>query len=319
VKNVWQQGGTTPFALGVDPERHWDQIAKHLMYTDHIIDFDVKAWESKVSLSLLNLNCEVMYELLSEAYLSRGEKLDFPKNIIYGIAVDYTDTEVIFENIMYRKRSGLLSGHPGTFMENSMIHEMILGLIIRRILQRKAPNWANIAFIAEHVKSIKAADDIQIALSPKARSVISVDDIVEGYNELTFEVTSADKDSEIRVKPLHESQFLKNGFRLTTDDRYHAVPNLSIIHQLFNWVRDDTKLNTTDQFHVNVENAFRFAFWRGKDEYEEIRAKFNLAALKINTSWPYCFEEMTVLMKAAIFKAEQVATSRVPREELEQY
>lgn len=312
VKNTWENGFSCPFAIGVDNERHWYLIAQHLKFTDHVLDFDVKAWEEKVCLRLLYMNAEVKTELIREAYLSRKEAVPNIKNILYGLAVDFTDTEVIFEDIMYRKQSGLLSGHPGTFMENSEIHEMIIGLVCFRILKRLYPSWATVDFIHEHVRTIKAADDIQIAISPIARNFLTKNRIIAGYNELGFEVTSADKDSEIRVKKLDESQFLKHGFRRTNDGEYQAIPNLSIIHQLMNWVRDDTKLSMDDQFTTNLENAFRYAFWRGRDEYEEIREKANVALREHRREWIPDFDEMAVLVRSYVRESERIACRDIP-------
>jgi hypothetical protein len=297
VKNVWELGGASPFAMGVDPERHWTQIAEHLQFKDCIYDFDVKAWEEKICLKLLNLTAEVKCELIERAYISRRETPPDIRKIAFGLNVDFMDTNVVFEDVVYRKRSGLLSGHPGTFMENSEIHEMLVGLIFRRILRKKHPAWATVQFIHDNVKTIKAADDIQIALSPKMRVLVSQEDIIKGYNDLKFELTSADKISEIRAKRLEESQFLKHHYRLNTDGTYTADPNTSIIYQLFNWVRTDTKLTRDAQFTVNVENAFRFAFFKGREKYEEIRARYNQAALPHNRNWSYDYDVMAAIMQ----------------------
>jgi hypothetical protein len=309
IKNVWEDGGSSPFALGVDQERHWNQVAKHLKYHDCVYDFDIKAWEKKICLSLLLLNCDVFYSLYKEAYESRGETFPLKKSVVEGLAVDFTDTEVIFEDVMYRKRSGLLSGHPGTFMENSNIHLMLIGLIAYRILKRKQPAWANSAFIMEHMRVILAADDVQIALSPLLRSIISTEEILDGYKELTFEVTAADKSNDIRRKRLTESQFLKHTYRENENGEFEAVPNTSIIYQLFNWLRDDTKLTLDEQFSIDLENGFRFAYWRGEKEYEEIRRTVNKALLKENREWTYTHEQLGAIIGYQMAETRRLANS----------
>lgn len=317
-KNVWNNGGSSPFALGVDAERHWDQVAEHLEFHDCVYDFDIKAWEKKICLNLLLLNTEVIYELMDEAYKSRGEKFPLSKAIIDGIAIDFTDTEVIFEDVMYRKRSGLLSGHPGTFMENSNIHLMLVGLIVFRLLRDKHPAWANIPFIMAHVKIILAADDIQIALSPMIRRIISAQDLIAGYAELTFEVTAADKSKNIKQKKLTESQFLKHTYRQNEEGVFYAVPNTSIIYQLFNWIRDDTKMTLDEQFTINLQNAFRFAFWRGEEEYEQIRQTANIALMKHGREWTFSYDEMRAIVGYQMAEAERLAHSHQPRQEEEE-
>lgn len=318
VKNTWELGQSSPFALGVDPERHWNQIAEHLKYTDFVIDFDVKAWEEKVCLPLLMLTADVKIKLIEDAYRSRGEIPPKIRPIVEGLAVDYTDTYVVFENLVYRKRSGLLSGHPGTFMENSEIHEVILALLVYRVLLKKAPAYATVQFIQEHVRSIKAADDIQIALSPLARNIITVNDLVKGYNALGFELTAADKGADMKFKKLEDSQFLKNGFKLT-DEGYQCLPNKSIINQLLNWMRTDTALSYDEQFDVNIQNAFRFLFWHGEEEYEETRRIVNEALLPHSRSWPLDYYQMAGLMKVHLQESEAAAHSIMPAEQEEDF
>jgi len=262
VKNVWDAGKASPFALGIDPERHWTQVATHLRYHDYMVDFDVKGWEEKVSTRLLTMAADVKVDLVELAYASRGEKCPPIRTIAHGLAIDFMDTDVVFEDIFYRKRAGLLSGHPGTFMENTEIHHMIVGLAVKKILEKTHPAWATSDFILEHVRTIKAADDIVIAVSPLARRIVTVEALVESYASLGFEVTAADKSKNIVSKNITEIQFLKTHFN-PSGNGFTPLPNLSIIHQLFNWIRDDTKLSSEKQFQINLENAFRFAFWRG--------------------------------------------------------
>lgn len=288
-----------PFALGVDPERHWHQVAEHLKYHDYVMDFDVKAWESKVSLQHLLMTTKARLSLINKAYQSRGEKMPDISKIAYCLAIDYTDADVVFEDVMYHKQAGLLSGHPGTFIENSEIHVMTILLICRRILMKIDPQWATTAFILTHVKFILAADDVVIAVSRLARRYINIDTIVQGYSELGFELTAPDKSTVLQATTLLECQFLKNHFQLV-QDKFIAVPNLSIIYQLLNWVRDDSALTPDDQFSVNIQNAFRFAWWRGEEEYERIREQANVALFKFGMSWPYTYREMEVFVRIKI-------------------
>lgn len=310
VKNTWDRGGSTCFALGVDPERHWDQIGQHLKFHDYMVDFDVKAWEEKVCLRLLYMSTKAKLDIIGQAYRSRGQTMPNKAAIAYALAVDYTDAEVIFESVKYRKRNGLLSGHPGTFMENSEIHVMILGLVARRILMRYRPEWATPSFIHEHVRCILAADDIVIAISRLARQYITIEAIVVEYNNLGFEVTAADKSTNIRPKGLDEIQFLKNKFR-QSEEGLTPIPNLSIVYQLFNWVRSDTKLTVLDQFKTNIENAFRFLFWQGEETYERIRAVANSALLKHNICWSYDYQTMQSIVQQRILDNEEIATRQI--------
>lgn len=296
-KNSWEYGEATPIALGVDPVQHFDLIAKHLRYHDYMVDFDVKAWEEKVNLRLLGMNTQVKLKLLETAYLARGQKFD-RKNIAiaHGLAIDYTDTYVCFRDIMYRKRSGLLSGHPGTLMENSEIHVMIIYLICHRILMKTRPAWANEAFIAEHVRFILAADDIVIAVSPAARLYVTIEKIVEEYGRLGFELTAADKSDKIQAKTINEIQFLKQHF-VEREDIFYPKPNWDIIIQLLSWIREDSILTAHEQTKINRENAFAFLWWRGREDYEDFRAEFNTLMHQHNFQWTYDYEDMARIIQ----------------------
>lgn len=299
VKTCWNNGSTSPFALGLDFERHWHMIAEHLKYTDYVIEFDVKAWDSNISLRTLFMAAEVKLDILKNAAKARNQEFDPDiEKIAYGLCVDFAVTDVCYEEIIYEKSSGLLSGHPGTFMENSEIHEMILAMACKTILDREAPQYSNSAFIHEHVKSIKAADDILIAVSPLARKYITAQSMKEAYEAIGLEVTAADKSLRIEPKRLEDAQFLKTGFRLH-QGIYFPVPNLSIIHQLLNYVRTDSKLSRQEQLTTNFGNAMRFAFWRGPVEYENLRQKVNMlcAKNKINFYWDFDYQYMAAFIK----------------------
>jgi len=319
VKNVWDRDGTVPFALGVDPERHWNKIAKHLKFLDYIVEYDVKAWESRVSLRSLTMAAEVKTQIIKNAYASRGEKLPLDLDLIsQALVVDYTDAHVVYADIMYRKRQGLLSGHPGTFVENSEIHLMYIYLILQRALSKKKPEWANQAFIMEHFRVILAADDVLLAISPLARNYVGAQEIRDGYDDLGIEITAPDKTDRIQAVTLKEAQFLKQKF-VEKENEFYPSPNLSIIYQLFNWVRDDTSLPFYQQFQVNLENAFRFAFWRGEEEYELIRKKANEALLRHNMCWSHGYQEMKIFVKSYVERNEQLALQNTSIPEVEEH
>jgi hypothetical protein len=298
-KNVWNEGNTCPFAMGLDPERHWDAVARHVRYIDYVIDFDVKAWEEKMNQTLMNIATKVRLEIIKSSMLSQGLpwSMDYEKEA-YASIVDYMHTDVVFEDIVYSKSTGLLSGHPATFMENSEAHEIIFGLACYKILKRVAPHKANIPYILEHCRSIKAADDILIGISPDAREHITDIRLVEEYKNLGYQTTAPDKTPIVTAKTIEEVQFLKNGFALR-DGVFEVNPNESQIHQLLNWVRTKTALTHEEQIRVNFGTAMRFAYWKGEDYYETIRAQLNsvCARTQINFTWSSTYDDMTSIIR----------------------
>jgi hypothetical protein len=318
LKTAWANGKSMPFALGVDPEQHWGQIATHLRYHDYMIDMDVKAWEEKINQRLLYMCDQVELNLIRRAYQSRGEY--FPPEtfkIAYGLSADYTQCDVAIEDILYEKTAGLLSGHPGTFMRNSAVHTMIIGLAARRILQRLAPQYATVPFIKEHIRFILAADDVVIAVSPLARKFVTVDNLVKAYNEIGFAVTAANKDVDIQVKNISEVQFLKHTFIPDNLGGYKCCPNISIVHQLVNWYRTDSSQSKEKQIADNLDSALRFVWHRGESEYESVRSAINMACKKIKMNYAYTldYDEMGNLMRLHKLMKERALLSLDPEPE----
>jgi hypothetical protein len=300
VKNIWMEGRTSPFAMGINPEVHWNNVARHLIYHDYVIDFDVKAWEEKMDQRLMFMATKVRLNILKQALEMNKIPWD-PKyeRIAYGLVVDYIHSDVVFEDIVYAKTAGLLSGHPGTFMENSEVHEIIFGIVCYSILKKYAPNLANSDYIIENCRSIKAADDIVIAISPHARQYVTAERIVQGYDRIGYEITAPDKSPVVSVKTLYDVQFLKNGFFQNPDETIAVLPNESQIHQLLSYVRTKTALTVEDQMITNFGTAMRFAYHRGEEYYESVRQVLNAACAtqRINFVWNADYDDMKVIIE----------------------
>lgn len=312
MKNVWKQGGHSSFAMGLDLEVHGNQMVKALEWTDYLFDFDVKAWESAINLELLEMSNDATNILLDKSYQARGVKSNYDyKQTSQGLVIDYTHAHVQFKDVLYTKRSGLLSGHPGTFIENSNIHVMLLYLIIRRVLiSNGKPHYANAAFIYHNVKFIVAGDDVLLAVGPLLRSVLTPVTMKEGYASVGFEITSADKTPEIVVKNIEQVQFLKHEIKMDEEGYYYTMPLTSIIYQLFNWHRTDTKLLKDELIAQNYYDAFRYSWFRGRDFYETVRERFNEANLNNKMNWTYSYEEFAAIIRQERIEEEYFLSSR---------
>jgi hypothetical protein len=309
IKNMWDYGKSTPFALGVDPERHWHQIAVHLgeKNWDYVNDYDIDSWESKIVLELITMETQAKLNIIKRAYRSRGEEM--PKKwetIAHGIAIGSTDTYVVFEDVMYRKRSGLLSGFPTTFMSNTGMQLMLTSLVSRRILLKYAPQYANVEFIRKNVRFVMAGDDVIIAISPLARQYITFERIQEEYKKLSFKLTAADKSENMQAKTISQVQFLKCYFR-DVNGTFVMDPKMNIIHQLLTWVRDEGDGNLYDQIEINIHTAFRYLWWKGKETYDRVRDNFNTLLLGSKYQWSYSYSEMAVAIRQALIAKEERA------------
>nr|UCC70386.1 putative polyprotein [Hammarskog picorna-like virus] len=296
LKNSWVQGRAIPIITGLNMEEHTDIFMKFFVDHNYVLDFDVKAWEQKVTLKHLILNNRVRTQLIKDMYKLRGEKLPYDIEVVgLGLAVDYMDTSVVFEDVVYSKWSGLLSGHAGTLVENSEAHLGEIALIIRDILIRAGkPELATPNKILENVTCMVAADDVLISITPSWQAWVNLETIREGYKRRGFEITAADKSQNFNVKNIFTAQFLKHNIRIEEDGRYVQAPQAEIIYQLLHWVRTDTELTKKQQFLTNIDNAMRMAFFRGREFYDDIKEKLNFAMLdtKDKEQWPYSYEHM---------------------------
>lgn len=188
--------------------------------------------------------------------------------ISHTLVVDFIDAEVVFENVVFRKIQGMLSGHPGTLPENTDIHYGLIFTMFTRILKSQGlDNLATVSAFEAHVGLIIASDDILMSFTNKISKYITPEDIFNGYKQLNIGVTAADKSETLGYQDIWCVYFLKMGFHMV-GNRIGMNPKTSIIYQLLNWQRitegKETQLNT------QILTAMRFAYWKGIEFYNNI-------------------------------------------------
>ncbi|WRH07459.1 hypothetical protein [Picornaviridae sp.] len=296
LKNSWNQGRAIPIITGLNMEEHTETFMSYFADKNYILDFDVKAWEKKVTLKHLLLNNRVRTQIIKDMYALRGEKLPYDiETVGAGLAIDYMDAIVAFEKVLYKKYGGLMSGHPGTLVENSEAHLGELALIMRSILIKAGrPDLATPRKILENITPMVAADDLIMSATPSWQQYAELPKLIGGYKERGIEVTAADKSQNFKVNDIYTAQFLKHNIRIDEDGRHVHAPQAEIIYQLLHWVRTDTELTKQQQFTTNIDNAMRMAYFRGREFYDELKDKLNFALLdtKERLQWPYTYEYM---------------------------
>jgi len=185
----------------------------------------------------------------------------------------------------------MLSGHPGTLPENSDIHLAIVYIIYRRhMISIGRRSQATIQEFKKHIGVVVAADDILARLSAKLAEIMNPEDFIHGYASLNMQVTAADKSEVLTFQNISDVHFLKMGFN-KQDDTYKMYPKESIINQLLNWQRINQ--GRLEQFQVNMETAFRFAYFRGEKYYNELEQKVNLKLIQHGLPiFTYSYQDM---------------------------
>nr|UBJ26277.1 hypothetical protein 3 [Sichuan mosquito picorna-like virus] len=314
IKSVWKEGKHSFCAMGVDMEKHGQQIADRLRWIEQVMDFDVVAWEEKFTRQLGRMTLQAKLELIKEAYRINNcplpEKLEL---MVLTLLDDSMFSNVIYEDTIRTRLSGLLSGWPGTAPDNSAAHAMILFIIVYRILLVKQQNLATVPYIMQNVRFVLLSDDICLSLSPGIRMYVTEEDIQNGYKILGYDITAPDKTPKIKSRPITEVEFLKHYFVRTKKDGILSFTTKimpKVIYQLLAYVRTSSKLPVKQQMQINVADAMRFAYWHGEEFYEKLRTEVNHQFAKFQISWNTNFTEMEIIIRHLQDTEEAITPTR---------
>jgi len=298
MKSVYRNGGASGFIMGLDLETHADQLVKYIEFTDYILDYDVVAWEEKFTRQIGRIVLQAKLAVIKEAYAIRRKKLPERLDLmVLTLLDDSIFSNVIYEDTVRTRLSGLLSGWPGTLPDNSKAHHGLIYLIVRRILIAKGYGyWLRSGKLKRHMKVVAAADDVALSLSPELRLLITPEEIQQGYLELGYEITAPDKTPTIKARTIYEIEFLKHNFFKDAEGKYQAKIMEKVIYQLLAYTRTSSKLPVIDQMKVNIQDAMRFAFWHGETFYEELREQVNQEFAKFGISWTINYTEMGTII-----------------------
>lgn len=310
-------------AVGVNYESSdWDNLVTKRLRGDNpdnlnnIVALDVKGWDSVPTLALAQTVAQAKVNVLKRAYKSRNETFpEWVEDTALALCVDFVDTNVVFGDFIYHKAKGMLSGHPGTLLENSDMHAGLLYIIYRRcVTSKNRLDLCNLKAFKQHVRFVLAADDVILALTSQILGVFSVTEFLSGYTQLGIQITGADKSNKIDLVNIRDADFLKMQF--TFDGVFWKPrPKDTIVYQLLNWQRKTT--GYFQQFQTNLLAAFRFKYWHGEQSYEELREIVNtqLFKLQMNT-FDISYNDMHNLI-ARELKLEQFYNQISSRERLD--
>jgi len=273
---------------GINPVVDWDGLVNSLVkddYTDldRILEWDVKAWESTITEQELLMVAKAYIKVLKMAYEAREEP--FPSWIektLLAIQIDMSSSYVCFENSVFYKTHGMLSGHPATLIMNSDVHYGRLAVAYKELMLKKnRTDMANWKSFNDNMGIRVAGDDVIISLTKRLSEIISHDDILEQtYRKRNIKVTAPDKGEVQGFINIRQAKFLKMGFNFELG-LWKPNPDESIISGLLNYQRK-TELSSDMQFSVNTWNAMSLAWFKGQTYYENLREKLNLILLKQN-------------------------------------
>lgn len=269
--------GDFPFGPGINPEGpDWARLYHYLNLHPFALDFDVSNWDGHMPIDLMMAVGDMLVIILNLKPHSPEAKA------IYSILTEVIFGFVQFEDLVYHKLRGLISGFPGTAETNTLAHMLLLYYFYLLICEENMQyGLMNISSFMKNVSFICYGDDVQMSISPDLISFYHGKSIAEQYELHGYPVTDAAKGSDIPFyKPLLETQFLKSSFNIISPSRVDRMLDLDVVYDLFYWVR--AKEHPYEQFCSNIHDAMRVVHGHGKKVYDNVLNQLNLWLTKAN-------------------------------------
>nr|UCS96429.1 MAG: RNA-dependent RNA polymerase [Polycipiviridae sp.] len=274
--------GDFPFGPGINPEGpDWTNLYHYLNKHPHVLDFDVSNWDGHMPPDLLYAAGDILCILLNIKQNSPQAK------VIYSLLTEVLFGHVQFEDAVYQKFRGLISGFPGTAEMNTLVHLLLMYYFYLYICSMFHKfSYANIAEFFRLVSPVFYGDDVIMSISDEIIEWFNGKEIARMYTEHGYPVTTASKSGDIPFsKTINECQFLKSGFNYIHSCRVDRAMDIDVVYDLFYWVRAGE--HPYDQFRSNLHDAFRILHGRGKTEYDSVLSQVN-SWLRVRNLEPFC-------------------------------
>lgn len=262
--------GDFPFGPGINPEGpDWTRLFHYLKKQHFCLDFDVSNWDGHMPPELIYAAGDMLCMILGIDYNDPVAK------VIFSLLTEVLFGHVQFEDLVYQKCRGLISGFPGTAEINTLVH-LLLMYYFYLYLSRLSENegYGNITDFFTFTSPMFYGDDVIIGINQEIIDWFNGKSISMMYKEHGYPVTSASKSGDIPLfNKIENCTFLKSGFRFISPARVDRLMDLSVCYDLMYWVR--AKEHPVDQFRSNLYDSFRMIHGHGKAVYDKIFGQVN--------------------------------------------
>nr|UMO75650.1 MAG: putative RNA-dependent RNA polymerase [Polycipiviridae sp.] len=271
--------GNFTFCPGINPEGpEWNNLYHYLNKHPNAVDFDVSNWDGVYFSQLFYTVLDIIKGIMKIRPASFEDKL------LDSIFYDVMNCFIQFENVIYQKSRGLVSGFPGTAEVNTLGH-WLLFLCIYLKLTAATIYCTFMAFLL-NISVCIYGDDILITFSDEIKDLINGLTLKKGYEDIGYTVTSATKATEVEFsKRLGECKFLKATWRPLIGTYHVRKMDMDIAYDLVHWVR--AKDNPREQFYENYIDALHIAFGNGKQAFENFQHAINGVLSKVGEGSVY--------------------------------
>lgn len=261
----------------------WTRMVAHLASMgDNLVAGDFSDYDGSLNPAILKKIFQLMNEWYADEFSE--QRMLLAENLCHSFHIAGPR--------VYRWTHSQPSGNPLTAILNSIYNSLVtrLAWIQMSRAQNFEERWPCAGF-NQHVRMVSYGDDNLISVSAEVKEWFNMEELVDGYRKVGMKYTSEAKDGKVyTTKKLVECSFLKRGFRKWRSFWLAPLAQDSINESL-NWCH-----KTANTRPIQEELArTQIAEWALHDS-----AKFN---------------EMSDLIRAAVYSTMSRYVERVPQEQ----
>nr|URG14948.1 MAG: polyprotein [Picornaviridae sp.] len=252
-------------AVGISPESgEWTQLWNRLNeVSDTGFAGDYSSFDGNLSPQIMMAACDIINNWYADDFEAQVMRHTIFDEIIHTLQVGI--------NSVYLTHLGNPSGTPFTATLNTMVNAIYL----RYAWLELAPiEMRSLVFFDKYVRDQEYGDDILCAVHPDVQSWFTPQAISEVLASIGMTFTNVSKDGkQLGFQPLSELTFLKRGFAKGPFGERLPTMDPDVIHELVNWIRRSDVNTPEEAFLENVNESLRFAFFHGREFFDEHRKK----------------------------------------------
>lgn len=262
--NFYENALTFFSAVGIDPEsKDWTHLYKRLReYGDEGFAGDYSSWDGNISPQMIMEVANII-----NRWYDDEDRFQLARLVMFDEVVH---TPQVAGSSVYSTHLGVPSGFPATAPVNTIIGAMYIRYAW---LKRAPPLYRSLSHYEDNVRDAIYGDDVLAVVRDEVKPFFNPETIEIELNSMGMKFTAATKDKKAEFEPLLNLTFLKRGFYKGQRGRLLPIMAKETIQELTNWVRKSDFVTPEEMTIDNCNESLRFAFFRGKPFFEELRAK----------------------------------------------
>jgi hypothetical protein len=275
-----------PIRVGITPTSlDWTHLAhQHLQVGELGWDSDYADWDMNVPIELMK-GVVYMYNRLYKRLDPDWKPEDDTAR--FDLHAPVEGALVILYDMLIKFLKGMMSGYPGTAVDNSAINLAVYYLSWKRIMLRHAPQHSSFAAFLEFVRTSFYGDDNFVTVVEEFLKWFNFNTFTAEAAKLGFKVTDAAKTGEKQpdFKHLSDMDFLKRKF-IHSGKIWIAPLAVDSILKSFCWVqggkpyefRGDWRVTRDERLITEcMSSSWTELAYHGKEVYEHVVDKIRRA------------------------------------------